>query len=518
MKTKFIGLEGFNEIESLSTKKKRTVKRAVQLTTAQKTVRFAKRASSFVAKEVGSNVTKLASIISDKTASTVANRKSVTKTVKAKKSASLIEKCYLENRKGLSTEYSSSVKDAITSISFATGKKYAHSAPQTGSRAHTIIKKKAILAVGAALSVIMLSCVTVASALDAPTTNTGATVVTTSKEVYSTTPTESNNNSYICTSTADEAVSPIGTDAYKTITKALINDNIHNGSVGLFIDGKLIGATNDADALNAALEQVLVDYRADYDEETTTEFANDVSVRNGNFSEEYIMPVSEIMSDAEGKFSISLSTDIVYTREVAYETETEYDESKGTSYEEVKTEGKKGEELVIIRTTFTDGVQTDAVETGTKVISEAINEVIVKGSKEESSKTSYSSTGSFIWPVPYTHNITSYYEWRWGRMHWGIDIASSGVYGQDIVASDGGTVTFAGDDGGGYGYYVIIDHGNGYSTCYAHCSSLAVSAGQYVSQGETIGYIGSTGYSTGPHLHFEVRYGSDKLNPLDFVS
>ncbi len=515
MKTKFIGLEGFNEIESLSTEKKRSVKKTAQLTTAQKTVRFAKRAGSLVAKEVVNNTVKLASFISEKTASTLANRKSAAKTVNAKKPASLIDKCYLENRKGLSSEYSSSVKDAITSISFTSNKKYAHSAPRT----HAIIKKKAILAVVAALTVIMLSCVTVASALDVPEFNAGATVVTTTEGDYSTTPTES-NNSYLYTSTSDEAVSQIGKDAYATITKALINDNIHNGCSGLFIDGELIGATDNADALNSALEQVLVDYRANYDEETTTEFANDVSVRQGNFSEEYIMPVSEIISNAEGKFSISLSTDIVYTREVAYETETEYDESRGSSYEEVKTEGKNGEELVIIRTTFTDGVQTDAVETGTKVIHKAVNEVVVKGSKKESSKnTSYgSSTGSFMWPVPYTHSISSYYEWRWGRMHWGIDIAAGGIYGQDIVASDGGTVTFAGDDGGGYGYYVIIDHGNGYSTCYAHCSSLAVSAGQYVSQGETIGYVGSTGYSTGPHLHFEVRKGSDKLNPLDFVS
>ena len=103
-------------------------------------------------------------------------------------------------------------------------------------------------------------------------------------------------------------------------------------------------------------------------------------------------------------------------------------------------------------------------------------------------------------------------------MHNGIDIASGGISGQPIVASDGGTVIQAGDKGDGYGNYVIIDHGNGYKTLYGHCSSLAVSYGQYVSQGETIGYVGSTGTSTGPPLHFEIIYNSNKLNPLQFVS
>ena len=103
-------------------------------------------------------------------------------------------------------------------------------------------------------------------------------------------------------------------------------------------------------------------------------------------------------------------------------------------------------------------------------------------------------------------------------MHYGIDIADSGIYGQAIVASDNGTVVHSGDIGDGYGYYVIVDHGNGYSTVYAHCSSLAVSYGDVVKKGDTVGYIGSTGYSTGPHLHFEIREGSTKLDPLNFVS
>ena len=500
MKTKFIGLEGFNEIESLSTKSKKAYgKKAVKLTTAQKTVRFAKRATALCVKSIKVKSAKLASFISKsaKNATTHNNSANTSRTVKSKKpQISLIDKCYLENRKGNVTEFNSSAKEAITRISSGS-KKFAHSAPDTGYRTHAVIKKKAVLAVVASAVAIMLSCVTVAGAV----AETSATA-------------EIEENSITVTATTDEAVvSP----------EKLIGNGLNVGVSGLYIDGELIGATADVDALNSALEQVLIDYRADYDDETTTVFANDVVVANGQFNKEDIMSVEEIMALAEGRFSIALSTDIVYTREVKYETETEYDDSEYSSYEEVKTEGKNGSEEVTIRTTYVDGVQTDAVETDTKVIKEAVNEVVIKGSKDgvassdSESTSSGSSTGSFIWPVPYTHSISSYYEWRWGRMHWGIDIADSGIYGQAIVASDGGTVTFSGDIGDGYGYYVIIDHGNGYQTLYAHCSSLAVSEGQYVSQGEIIAYVGSTGNSTGPHLHFEVRQGSDKLNPLNFV-
>lgn len=524
MKTKFIGLEGFNEIESLSTEKKRAGRKASQLTTAHKTVRFVKRASVCIAKAAVKKAAAVSAHFADKKSS-----KAPAKTVKAKKAPSVLDRCYLENRKGTENEFASSAREAVSGISFtASSRRHAHSAPSTGYRTHTIIKKRAVLAVVACASAVMLSCVTVASALDAPE-NTSKAVSAVEESTSSPDPDNSSNAASaeaVFTSTADEAINTLGNDAYVSITTALMNDNIGSGYSGLYIDGKLIGATSETDALNAALEQVLVDYKEGYDDETTTEFANDVVVKGGSFSEDEIMTVSDIMAEAKGRFSIALSTDIVYTREIDYEVKTEYDDSQYSSYKKVKTKGKNGEEEVTIRTTFTDGMQTDAVETETKVIKKAVDEVVVRGSKDgivkESSSSSSSSSGStsgtFCWPLPYTHNITSNYEWRWGRMHWGLDISAGGVYGQPIIASDGGTVVQAGDNGDGYGNYVIIDHGNGYKTLYGHCSSVAVSYGQHVSQGDTIGYVGSTGNSTGPHLHFEIIYNSNKLNPLQFVS
>ena len=126
--------------------------------------------------------------------------------------------------------------------------------------------------------------------------------------------------------------------------------------------------------------------------------------------------------------------------------------------------------------------------------------------------------GGFIWPVPCSHRISGTYgESRPGHFHAGIDIDGYGNDGAPIIASASGTVILAGDNGG-YGICVMIDHGNGYVTLYGHMSGTAVSTGAYVSQGQTIGYLGSTGNSTGTHCHFEIRVNGSTVNPSSYVS
>ncbi|MBQ2614125.1 MAG: M23 family metallopeptidase [Clostridia bacterium] len=110
--------------------------------------------------------------------------------------------------------------------------------------------------------------------------------------------------------------------------------------------------------------------------------------------------------------------------------------------------------------------------------------------------------------------LTSEYGERWGRNHSGIDIG--GEDGSNILAADGGTISFAGWVEG-YGNYLSIDHGNGFETAYAHCSELLVAQGEVVSQGQVIAYMGNTGNSTGPHLHFEVKREGVFQDPLDYV-
>jgi murein DD-endopeptidase MepM/ murein hydrolase activator NlpD len=132
-------------------------------------------------------------------------------------------------------------------------------------------------------------------------------------------------------------------------------------------------------------------------------------------------------------------------------------------------------------------------------------------SSQSSSQVVPSSSG-LIWPV--SGPVTSGYGWRWGRMHEGIDIAVPA--GTPVSAAASGRVIYAGWMGG-YGNLVVIDHGAGLATAYGHNSSIAAGSGSSVSQGQTIAYAGSTGHSTGPHVHFEVRVNGSAVDPLGYL-
>lgn len=154
------------------------------------------------------------------------------------------------------------------------------------------------------------------------------------------------------------------------------------------------------------------------------------------------------------------------------------------------------------------------------------------GSSGGSSGNTPEYTGNYVWPAPGHYTLTSqFYEERTGYYHGGIDIAGSGFMGTTIVAAASGTVISSCNScthnwgkygscgcGGGFGNYVWIDHGGGKATIYAHLSYNTIYDGQYVTAGQVIGYGGSTGYSTGPHLHFECRYYGTKYDPMTELS
>lgn len=129
------------------------------------------------------------------------------------------------------------------------------------------------------------------------------------------------------------------------------------------------------------------------------------------------------------------------------------------------------------------------------------------------------ASGSYAWPCPSCYTITSNYGYRYlelygyTRLHAGVDIGAQ--YGASVTAAASGSVSIA-TYSSSYGNYVMLYHSDGSSTVYAHMSSLAVSAGDYVNQGDVIGYVGSTGNSTGPHLHFEVRINGGTVDPMQF--
>ncbi len=159
-------------------------------------------------------------------------------------------------------------------------------------------------------------------------------------------------------------------------------------------------------------------------------------------------------------------------------------------------------------------------------LNEQEDELIKKSAELASQIRSLQSKAKYIggvmrWPCPSSQQISSYYGMRLhpilktNKMHTGIDINAS--YGVSIIAANKGTVIVAGWQSG-YGNTVIIDHGGGITTLYAHCSKLSVSVGQKVNAGAVIAKVGSTGLSTGPHLHFEVRKNGATQNPIAYVS
>lgn len=182
------------------------------------------------------------------------------------------------------------------------------------------------------------------------------------------------------------------------------------------------------------------------------------------------------------------------------------------TYDEMEDEMRQ--QILQVQTQYENAL---ADEEAAKKIQQARNDA-ANGKTPQTS----SSTSGFRYPLPggssYVscaygyryHPIYGYY-----KMHYGVDLAASA--GTPIYATKSGTVTMAGYSSVN-GNYVSINHGDGYSSLYAHMTNYTVSNGQYVKQGEVIGYVGSTGWSTGPHLHFEIYYGGSTVNPMDYVS
>ena len=152
-------------------------------------------------------------------------------------------------------------------------------------------------------------------------------------------------------------------------------------------------------------------------------------------------------------------------------------------------------------------------------VQEQINQMVAELERQEAG--SVAGTGSFIWPTPSCYIVTSEFGMRLHpkynvyKMHNGIDIGAS--YGSKVLAADSGTVLTS-KHLSGYGDCIIISHGNGTTTLYAHLSSRKVSAGDTVTQGDLIGLIGNSGVSTGPHLHFEISVNGSRVNPLNYFT
>ena len=350
-------------------------------------------------------------------------------------------------------------------------------------------------------------------------------------------------------------------------------DQIGEGTA-LYLDGELTAVCSDGDALRAYFNSRLEPYEVPDDPNVTVGFNKQVTLEDGLYFKDSLQDYADVekaLSDVKQaqkvytvktgdtlwdiahkndltfrelcalntnfkgeplneKSNIREGDELIVTKEeaalevritrietreeevaFAIETTKSNEYTKGTT--KVLQEGQNGLRRVTFQNVYdTNNVLVEQTILSTEVIKEPVNKKVVQGTKKVTSSTKFiTGSGQFIWPVP---NYRYCSRWYGGR-HRGVDICAPA--GTPIYASAGGTVTKAGYNkagaGTGYGYSVIINHGGGYSTVYAHCLSLTVSAGQTVKQGQLIGYLGSTGRSTGNHCHFEIRLNGSYIPP-----
>ena len=339
-------------------------------------------------------------------------------------------------------------------------------------------------------------------------------------------------------------------------------------ATGFYVDGKFYGAVEDATKIRNAMDSLLAPYQ-DGNENKTVGFVQNVSLTDGIFFTETIVDEDELTEMITGlvegeiwytvvsgdspsliasknnlrlrelynlnpsleggglwvgdQVLVSQAVPFLQVKEVvrevreievAYKTEQKANNSMALGKTKTVQKGEKGLNRVTVDVTYIDGIAHSETELETVVLKEPVTEIVEVGRYLSNGVILQNAgTGAFGWPTGGGVRISRGFAGQYPS-HNGVDIA--GPYGTPIYAADSGVVTTAKYTNRGYGVYVIIDHGNGYQTVYGHCSSLAVSYGQQVTKGQLIAYMGSTGNSTGNHLHFEIKSGNVRYDPYRF--
>ncbi len=339
-------------------------------------------------------------------------------------------------------------------------------------------------------------------------------------------------NSLLLGDSAEECVDPIvmkyeivGKNSISTIEqlaeRALLSQSTVSPAYGLFVDGELAVCAETEEAISKALDARVSVYTDDNTVES--EILNDISIKYVFYSGD--MPVNDrtaavsISNPELVQLSVQTVTVSEATKAIPYDTLTSYDSTKVIGYKRVKTQGSNGTAEVTTKSICINGVVQESETVSTVVITEPTDKVIVCGTSTSGiawlDKNLSSGGMACIWPIAVTDRmyISSYY--GDSRNHKGMDI--TGPEGTEIYAAVKGIVTYVGSNPSGYGNYLIISHGNGYTTLYAHCSRVYAKLGQTVEAGDVIAACGRTGNATGNHLHFEVRINGTQVDPAPYL-
>jgi murein DD-endopeptidase MepM/ murein hydrolase activator NlpD len=337
---------------------------------------------------------------------------------------------------------------------------------------------------------------------------------------------------------AEFSIVNAGTNAVLTMNEVAnqileMSDFTLEYAYGFFIDGNLYGAIrgNEIHLIREAADALLEEYRTgDGDEGADEEvrFQNHVSFDEYDLflAESIVEPrtivrmITSTNRDGSPRLPVETVRTLEYDLPIGYETIYRSDDSLFEGSTSVVQQGANGINRVRARVSYLNGEETRRNIIQTTVVAEPTAKIIHRGSKslgERAVSTAHAEYGMFIWPTLASGRISPGQHFRAG--HAGIDIAGSGLFGTPIFAGANGVVTLSQHDYWGYGHTVIILHADGKRTLYAHCNELLVKVGDNVTQGEQIATLGTTGRSTGPHLHFEViEAGSDRrLDPMLYL-
>ena len=300
-------------------------------------------------------------------------------------------------------------------------------------------------------------------------------------------------------------------DAVECDTDAVVDwlydivDNVQTLEL-VYVDGKAVCAFRTAAEAAEALRTISDKYLTD--EAETAAFLETINVASGKADMAMLEGNVEAL---EAAVTVETTRHVKVEEALPYETRLVVNNSMYEDQNYIETYGSNGRMVTEYLVTSQNGELSDYAETACTRY-EPVTQVLVVGGKVRL------STGNYIWPVEMAY-ISSDYGWRRSTVgsanHKGIDLAYD--YGTPILAADGGKVIFSGTKGG-YGKLIMIEHDNGDVTYYAHCKKLLVSEGDIVAQGEEIALMGSTGTSTGSHLHFEIHPGGgDAVNPTTML-
>lgn len=279
----------------------------------------------------------------------------------------------------------------------------------------------------------------------------------------------------------------------------------------IYVDGDFYAAVEEEESVTqAVLDEVLSEVDVDGD----VSFSSDVEVVAAICDPAEVVDTEAIKQDATETLAVSVTTTETSTQTVAYETIVTESEDYPAGYSVVVQEGSDGTSIMEEIVTTVDGVETSRVVLTETVLVEAVAEEVIEGTGEF-----YLSEDFLFLTLPMEDCwISSVYGSRWGSFHSGLDLCVyNGTEGEDVLACFDGVVITA-EYHSDYGNYIIIDHGNGYTSLYAHLSSDCVSVGDEVVAGDVIGYAGNTGYSTGAHLHFELALDGVTMNPYLYLT